>query len=309
MKTNSLQIISLIKEKEFLEQKIKNLLYGSIEIRERANKKYIFVHFRDGNKLVTKYAGEYSEYLLRLINQNSLNAKQIKSQLRKINKSLAELGYNNTPLSNNSQKYIDYIKDNKKLFIQSILHADKSSLYIDEIDSTLNGQSPNLSPKDVMKIMNLNNAIDFVLSPYILSNIPDYNILLSVNKFIEDGFIFSAGSLRTTPYITNGRYVAPEIPSENKTRNDLADIIKNNANPVDQAIETLLYIIKHKLFLFGNKRTALVFANTLLISQGEGVLLIPTTLSDEFKKLYIEYRDNNNDDIKSLIKNKCIVKL
>ena len=309
MKTNSLQIISLIKEKEFLEQKIKNLLYGSIEIRERANKKYIFVHFRDGNKLVTKYAGEYSEYLLRLINQNSLNAKQIKSQLRKINKSLAEFGYNNTPLSNNSQKYIDYIKDNKKLFIQSILHADKSPLYIDEIDSTLNGQSPNLSPKDVMKIMNLNNAIDFVLSPYILSNIPDYNILLSVNKFIEDGFIFSAGSLRTTPYITNGRYVAPEIPSENKTRNDLADIIKNNANPVDQAIETLLYIIKHKLFLFGNKRTALVFANTLLISQGEGVLLIPTTLSDEFKKLYIEYRDNNNDDIKSLIKNKCIVKL
>ena len=100
-----------------------------------------------------------------------------------------------------------------------------------------------------MKIMNLNNAIDFVLSPYILSNIPDYNILLSVNKFIEDGFIFSAGSLRTTPYITNGRYVAPEIPSENKTRNDLVDIIKNNANPVDQAIETLLYIIKHKYFI------------------------------------------------------------
>lgn len=309
MKTNSLQIISLIKEKEFLEQKIKNLLYGSIEIRERANKKYIFVHFRDGNKLVTKYAGEYSEYLLRLINQNSLNAKQIKTQLRKINKSLAELGYNNTPLSNNSQKYINYIKNNKKLFIQSILHADKSPLSIAEIDSTLNGQSPNLSPKDVMKIMNLNNAIDFVLSPYILSNIPDYNILLSVNKFIEDGFIFSAGSLRTTPYITNGRYVAPEIPSENKTRNDLADIIKNNANPVDQAIETLLYIIKHKLFLFGNKRTALVFANTLLIAQGEGILLIPTTLSDEFKKLYIEYRDNNNHEIKSLIKNKCIVKL
>ncbi len=309
MKTNSLQIISLIKEKEFLEQKIKNLLYGSIEIRERANKKYIFVHFRDGNKLVTKYAGEYSEYLLRLINQNSLNAKQIKTQLRKINKSLAELGYNNTPLSNNSQKYINYIKDNKKLFIQSILHADKSPLSIAEIDSTLNGQSPNLSPKDVMKIMNLNNAIDFVLSPYILSNIPDYNILLSVNKFIEDGFIFSAGSLRTTPYITNGRYVAPEIPSENKTRNDLADIIKNNDNPVDQAIETLLYIIKHKLFLFGNKRTALVFANTLLIAQGEGILLIPTTLSDEFKKLYIEYRDNNNDEIKSLIKNKCIIKL
>ena len=309
MKNNSLQIISLIKEKEFLEQKIKNLLYGSIEIRERANKKYIFVHFRDGNKLVTKYAGEYSEYLLRLINQNSLNAKQIKTQLRKINKSLAELGYNNTPLSNNSQKYINYIKDNKKLFIQSILHADKSPLSIAEIDSTLNGQSPNLSPKDVMKIMNLNNAIDFVLSPYILSNIPDYNILLSVNKFIEDGFIFSAGSLRTTPYITNGRYVAPEIPSENKTRNDLADIIKNNANPVDQAIETLLYIVKHKLFLFGNKRTALVFANTLLIAQGEGILLIPTTLSDEFKKLYIEYRDNNNDEIKSLIKNKCIVKL
>ena len=107
-------ISNLIHEREMINSRMERMIYGSIEIRERANKKYIFVHFRDGNKLVTKYAGEYSEYLLRLINQNSLHAKQIKTQLRKINNSLAELGYNNTPLSNNSQKYIDYIKDNKK---------------------------------------------------------------------------------------------------------------------------------------------------------------------------------------------------
>ena len=309
MKNSSLQIVSLLKEKEFLEQKLKNLLYGSIEVRERSNKKYIFVHFRENDKLVTKYAGEYSDYLYRLISDNSIQAKAIKSQLRKINKSLMELGYSATPYSENASKYINYLKEHTIELIQSILYADKTPLSIKDIESVLCGEVKHLSSKDVIKVINLKNAIDFILNKHVISNKPDFNILSAINKFIEEGFIFSAGTLRTTPYTTDGRYEAPKIPTESIVKKDLKRISEDNVDPIDQAIETLLYIMKHKLFLFGNKRTAFTYVNCLLITQGEGILLMPTSLADDFKKLYIEYRDSNNDAIKHLIKDKCIVRL
>ena len=309
MKIASIQIISLLKEKEFLEQKLKNLLYGSIEVRERTNKKYIFVHFRENEKLVTKYAGEYSDYLYRLISDNSVQAKAIKAQLRKINKTLVELGYSETPYSPDAVKYMDYVSNHIDLVIQSILHADKTPLSLSEVNSVLSGEIKGLSSKDVMKIINLKNALDLILNKYVVSNIPDYNILSAINKFIEEGFIFTAGSLRTTPYTTNGRYEAPGIPVESVVKKELKQIMLDNVDPVDQAIETLLYIMKHKLFLFGNKRTAFTYVNCILITQGAGLLLIPTELADDFKNLYIKYRDQNSDEIKHLIKDKCIIKL
>lgn len=309
MKNASIQIISLLKEKEFLEQKLKNLLYGSIEVRERTNKKYIFVHFRENDRLVTKYAGEYSDYLYRLITNNSAQAKTIKSQLRKVNKSLVDLGYSDKPYSEDTNKYINYIKENNILVIQSILHADKTPLSYSDVESVLNGEIKGLSSKDVMKIINLKNSLEFITDKYVVSNKPDFNILLAINRFIEEGFIFQAGSLRSTPYITNGRYEAPDIPVESVVKKEIKQIMDNNVDPVDQAIETLLYIMKHKLFLFGNKRTAFTFANSILVTQGAGVLLMPTDLADNFKELYIKYRDNNDDSIKHLIKEHCIVRL
>ena len=50
-----------------LEKELQNLVYGSVEVREKESKKYIYVHYREDGISLTKYAGEYSNQLYNLI--------------------------------------------------------------------------------------------------------------------------------------------------------------------------------------------------------------------------------------------------
>ena len=67
--------------------------------------------------------------------------------------------------------------------------------------------------------------------------------------------------------------------------------------------------MKKQLYLDGNKRTAVIFANHYLISRGMGLIVIPAEFVDEFKKHLIDYYENKNDDIKAFLRNKCLTKL
>ena len=72
---NRVDILTLVAEKEALIKELKSLTYGSIEIREKDNSKYIYVHFREDGIAMTKYVGEYNDDLYNLILRNSEKAK------------------------------------------------------------------------------------------------------------------------------------------------------------------------------------------------------------------------------------------
>jgi prophage maintenance system killer protein len=60
------------------------------------------------------------------------------------------------------------------------------------------------------------------------------------------------------------------------------------------------------MFIDGNKRTAVIFANHYLISKGEGLIVIPEDKVEEYKSLLINYYESNNDSkIKAFLLNKC----
>ena len=84
------------------------------------------------------------------------------------------------------------------------------------------------------------------------------------------------------------------------------EILNKKQEPIDTAIEFLLYIMKKQIFIDGNKRTAVIFANHYLIARGKGILVIPTELTDDFKNLLIQYYEGKEDSkIKKFIKEKC----
>lgn len=56
-------------------------MYGTVEIREKDNKKYIYTHIKEAGLQSTKYIGEYNDNLYNLILNNNLKAKDIKKQL------------------------------------------------------------------------------------------------------------------------------------------------------------------------------------------------------------------------------------
>ena len=64
--------------------------------------------------------------------------------------------------------------------------------------------------------------------------------------------------------------------------------------------------MKAQVFVDGNKRTAIIFANHYLISKGKGLLAVPYELVPEFKKILIDYyEENDTKSIKNFLKDKC----
>ena len=63
---------------------------------------------------------------------------------------------------------------------------------------------------------------------------------------------------------------------------------------VPVAIELCVYCMKSQIFLDGNKRASVIFANHYLISHGKGLLVIPENRVPEFKKLLVKYYEGED---------------
>ena len=83
-------------------------------------------------------------------------------------------------------------------------------------------------------------------------------------------------------------------------------MITEDDNAINIAIKLCLYCMKTQIFLDGNKRAAVIFANHYLISQGGGFLVIPEKEVPKFKKLLVKYYEEENfSTLASFMKERC----
>ena len=66
---------------------------------------------------------------------------------------------------------------------------------------------------------------------------------------------------------------------------------------IDKSISLCLYTMKTQVFIDGNKRAAVIFANHFLIAHGQGFLVIPEAHVVEFKRLLVEYYEGADVEI------------
>ena len=67
-----------------------------------------------------------------------------------------------------------------------------------------------------------------------------------------------------------------------------------------------MYCMKPQIFIDGNKRASVIFANHYLISHGQGFLVIPEEHVPEFKqKLAAFYEEEDIEVISGFLKEKC----
>ena len=85
----------------------------------------------------------------------------------------------------------------------------------------------------------------------------------------------------------------------------------NNEKGIDLAIDLVLYVMKKQLFLDGNKRTAIIFANHYLISHALGLIVVPAEQVKEYKKVLVSYYEDESKkgDIVNFLKEKCWIKM
>lgn len=305
------EIIALLQARQTLETELNNLVYGSVEIREVDSKKYIYVHYRDNGILLTKYVGEYSDDLYNLILNNSIRAKEFKKEIRNITKRLKSLNYIQTELTEDVMLNIDFAKKNlvAAIYKQAILEG-VATTFADTENIIEGGKVNNMTSEDVLKIINLKHAWEFILNENVISSNTNFALLCQINKFILEGFFYNAGKLRTTPVSIGGTSWTPDFPIEIVIKEELTNIFDKNIDDIDKAIELLLYTMKKQIFIDGNKRTSIIFTNHYLISKGKGLIAIPAELSDDYKNLLVKYYEGQNEtEIKTFLKEKCFMKL
>ena len=306
-----MKILDLLNQKQIKQHELEKMIYGSVEIREKDNSKYIYTHTKEDGLQSTKYIGEYSEELHNLILNNNIKAKEIKKEIRRIEKSLKDLNYVDEELTKEVSNNIDFARRHlvDTIYKQAVLEGVATTL-TDTENIIEGGKVSNMSSDDILKIVNLKHSWEFILNKNVILTPTDYSILCTINKLVEEGFYYNAGSLRNVPVKIGGTSWTPDIPIESDIKDDIRNITEQNKNDVDKAIELLLYVVKKQMFIDGNKRTSVIFANHYLISKGKGLIVIPVDKVDTYKKLLIDfYESNDSTGIFKFLKENCYLSI
>ncbi|MEG1506224.1 MAG: Fic family protein [Bacilli bacterium] len=189
---------------------------------------------------------------------------------------------------------VDYIWKSACLEGIEITYPDAQVIYD-------NGNVNNLTVNQVITINNLKYAWQFILENDAINY--DYNCLCEIHKLITDKLIFNPGKLRNTPVNIGGTSWKPDFPIESLIKEELESILKQNEkSSTEIAIELMLYIMRKQMFLDGNKRVGMLFANKYMIDNGCGIISISKENNTIFfTKLIKFYETNNMEDIKDWI--------
>ena len=260
----------------------------------------------------SKYVGEYTVDLYNVLLENNNTARAYKKRLREIKKELAKENIVlEGELNDDVALNIDLARRNlvDSIYKQAMLEG-VATTYSDTETLVNGGRVNNMTAEDVQKVINLKHAWEFILSPGVIQYPSNYAIVSQINAIVEEGLSFNAGRIRNVPVTIGGSTYIPPLPFEDQVREDIRNISESNLSPLDKAIEALLYVKKKQLFLDGNKRTAVIFANHILIKHAAGLIVIPVELVDEYKKLLIHfYETDEKETIVTFLKNKCYRKL
>ena len=303
-----LQLQELLKEKADCQARLNLIPYdGSPEIKEQSGKKYLYVRKRIAGKLTSTYVDIYSDELYQLLLRNARDARALNKRIRQIEKELSNIGYEEATLSNRVHQNIDFARANMKsnIYDQAVLEGVGTSFpQTEEIIN--NGIVNGVKASDVQKILNLKHAWEFILDKDVIQSDSNFYMISHIAKLVNEGFYMDGGKVRSVPVTIGGSSYVPPIPVENVVKENIDGIVASGNESIDIAIELCLYCMKTQIFIDGNKRASVLFANQYLIAHGQGFIVIPEKKVPEFKRLLVEYYESADISIiGAFLKDKC----
>ena len=302
------KIQNLLNQRADLQTKIKISAFdGSVEIKTLNGEKYIYVRKKEAGRNTSTYIDKYSEELYATAINQSQEIRSIKKQIRKIEKELAELGYQESDLTPRVQLNIDFARANVKSLIYDQAVLEGVSTTFPQTETILeNGIVNGVKASDVQKILNLKHAWEFILDKDVVASPCNFYLLSHIARLVNEGFYNNGGTVRSVPVTIGGSSYIPTIPNEIDVKEYIKQIIHSGKNDIDIAIELTLYCMKTQIFIDGNKRASIIFANHYMIQHELGLLVVPENIVSEFKALLVAYYEERNEiEIKEFLKEKC----
>lgn len=283
---------------------------GTPEVKENNNKKYIYIRKRANGKITSTYVGSFSDDLFVSLLRSTKEAREIRKQIRSIEKELALLGYVDNEIKPRIQLNLDFARANMKQIIydQAILEGIATT-FPDTETIIDNGKIHNVDALGVQKILNLKHSWEFILDKDVIQSKCDFYLCSFIAKLVNEGFYQNGGRIRGVPVTIGGSSYIPALPLEHDVKEKIDSIINSSLSDEEKAVNLCLYLMKAQIFNDGNKRTAVIFANFYLISKGKGLLIIPYEKVSEFKNKLVSYYEGKDiNSVNEFLLN-CIVTL
>ncbi len=196
---------------------------------------------------------------------------------------------------------VDYIWKSANLEGIAVTYPETQAIYDGGI---VNG----LTVDNIIAINNLKYSWQFILENEGIEY--DFKVLCHLHKLTCDKLVLEQdlGKLRATPVNIGGTSWKPQFPIESQIKEELQELLNQpDKTKTEIAIEVMLWIMRRQMFIDGNKRVAMLFANKIMIDNGCGII----TISQEnqsifFEKLIEFYETGNNADLKAWIYNTSI---
>lgn len=228
------------------------------------------------------------------------------------------LGVTMEELIIDNSKYSDKYKLNrkesefllKKNWDESIyigMKMENRDVTFPETKAILDGINvPNVNINDIEAILNMRDAYRY------LKDTLDYDLsleyILKINSFVSRNESLSWGMLRTGNVGISGTDYKPIVPKEEDVRNNLLHMLNKNCSKTELALNLFSYLTRAQLFWDGNKRTALIIANKIMLQHGLGFISIKDSNILTFNKELLYYYDTGNKEkLLDFLYNNCIV--
>lgn len=160
-----------------------------------------------------------------------------------------------------------------------------------------------LTVNNIITINNLKYSWQFILENEDIEY--DFKALCHLHKLTCDKLILdrNLGRLRTTPVSIGGTSWKPQFPVESQIKEELEQLLNQpEKSKTEIAIEVMLWIMRRQMFIDGNKRVAMLFANKIMIDNGCGIITIAQENQQTFfKKLINYYESGDNTDLKQWV--------
>jgi len=302
------EVQRLLQDKADFQARINLIPYdGTPEIKENSSGKYLYVRKRIGSRLTSTYVDVYSDDLYQLLLRNTKELRELRKKIRGIDNRLAELGYSFSELPAEIVRNLEFARANMKVNIydQAVLEGVATSFPQTE-DIIENGTVNGMTAGDIQKILNLKHAWEFILDTDIIQANTDYYLLSHIAKLVNEGFFSNGGRIRGVPVSIGGSSYKPPIPVESSVKDRIDEILHSGKEDIDIAIDLCMYTMKAQVFIDGNKRASVIFANHYLIAHGQGFLVIPEESVPRFKKELVAYYEGADIRvISSFLKENC----
>lgn len=180
-----------------------------------------------------------------------------------------------------------------------------------QTEQIVNGKNvASASLEDIQTILNLKRAYQYMISHISDGEPVNIPLLKKINNIVakEDSLApgdFRTGSVGVT--LLDGSRHAPNPVKELDVARVFQNIELQSGSTTETAIRIMLYCMRQQVFWDGNKRTATLFANGLMMAGGCGILEISEMQMPQFnEKLSAFYRTGDDTDISMFMYQNCI---